>query len=173
MTKEIKEYDLRRVLGRVKKDYGFLVAGTEEECAKEFYEVETTIYRLYKDFGISDYDLQTILLITIYDLKGLIEEIEYDYTNVATEKQIKCSKEIQMKFNPFINKNILITDEAKNNLKELFTLPIQILARIHDSINIWREIKGKDGYFKMLEEMVLPLNMINKYPYALDEKYLK
>ena len=52
-------------------------------------------------------------------------------------------------------------------------MPIICLARIYDSVGFWRIKYGKDGYFRMLEEYVLPLNFIGLYPYALEECYLR
>lgn len=77
-----------------------------------------------------------------------------------------------MLFNPFINKEIQINDDAKKNLKDLFTLPIICLSRIYDSIDFWRNQYGKNGYYRMLEEMVIPIMQVGKFPFALEEKYL-
>ena len=77
-----------------------------------------------------------------------------------------------MLFNPILNKDIKINKNAKNNLKEIFILPIMCLLRIYDSIDFWRNRYGKNGYYRMLEEMVLPITYIGKQPYALEDKYI-
>ncbi len=108
----------------------------------------------------------------IYDLKGYVDNIKYDYTNIRDKKIIKYTKELEMIFNPFINKDIKITQTAKKDLKGLFTLPIICLARIYDSVDFWRSYYGKNGYFKMLEEYVVPLYELSKFKYALPFDYL-
>lgn len=77
-----------------------------------------------------------------------------------------------MLFNLFINEDIKITDVGKNNLKELFTFPIKCLLKIYDSIEFWIKNKGKEGYFRMLEEYVIDIRHIGPQPFALEDKYI-
>ena len=147
--------------------------GEEENYNPQLSYIEHQIYEVYKKIPISDYELQDAILMAIYDLKGYVDNIKYDYTNIRDKKVMKYTKNLEMLFDPFLNTEIKITDEAKKDLKGLFTLPIICLARIYDSVGFWRIKYGKDGYFRMLEEYVLPLNFIGLYPYALEECYLR
>ena len=113
-----------------------------------------------------------MISVIIYDLKGYIDNKKYDYSEIVEEKNINFAKEIECLFNPFINEEIKINEIAKKDLRELFTLPIICLNRIYDSIDFWRNRYGKNGYFRMLEEMVVPIRQIGEFPYALEEKYL-
>ncbi len=172
-TKILTNYDMPRLLSRIRKEYGEVVRGREEEYNPQLDYIEHEIYNVYKKIPISDYELQDAILMAIYDLKGYVDNKFYDYTNIRDKKVMKYTKNLEMLFDPFLNKEIKITDEAKKDLKGLFTLPIICLARIYDSVGFWRIKYGKDGYFRMLEEYVLPLNFIGLYPYALEECYLR
>lgn len=108
----------------------------------------------------------------IFDLKSIIENKIYNYENIRDEKQIRFAKKLQMLFNPFLNLDIKINDKAKNDLKELFTLPIKCLLRIYDSIDFWNQKYGKNGYYRMLEEYVLPRIYIGKHPFVLEDEFI-
>lgn len=172
-VKKLINYDLKRVISYANKQFGKIERGTEEDYNPQLNYIEHKIYEVYEKINISDYDLQTAIEITIYDLKGYVDNKIYDYTELVDKKVINYAKELQELFNPFINKDIKVNNEGKNNLKELFTLPIICLVRIYSSVDFWRNRYGKNGYFKMLKEMVIPIMQIGEFPYALEEKYLK
>ena len=180
-TKKLINYDMKRILSRVEKEFGkimvmmieeFIERGTEENYNPQLNYIEHAIYDLQLVIPISDYELQEIIPAVIYDLKGYIDNKIYDYSDILDERLIRFAKELEYLFNPFINEEIKINELAKNDLKGLFNLPIICLHRINDSIDFWRNMYGKNGYFRMLEEMVVPIMHIGEFPYALDEKYL-
>lgn len=171
-TKKLIPYDMKRILSRTEKEFGKIERGTEEDYNPQLDYIEHAIYDVYFKLQITDYELQEAIPVIIYDLKTYIDNREYDYEDITDKKVIKIAKELEKLFNPFINSEIKINKLAKEDLKGLFTLPIICLVRIYDSITFWRERYGKNGYFKMLEEMVLPIKHIGNFPYALEEKYL-
>ena len=171
-TKTLIYYDMKRVLSRVEKEYGKIEVGTEEDYNPQLRYIEEWINDLHKKIPINDYELQDTLLMAIYDLKSYVDHKIYDYEDLYDSKTITFAKSLETQFNPFLNEQIHITEEAKQDLKGLFTLPIICLARIYDSIDFWREYYGKDGYYQMLKEYVEPIKIIGEYPYALEEKYL-
>ena len=170
--KKLVRYDMKRVLSRVEKEYGKIERGTEDDYYPQLGYIEHSIYDLYDKFDISDYELQDVILACIYDLKGYVDNKVYDYTDIIDDRLIECIKEFELLFNPFVNDEIKINEKGKNDLKGLFTLPIICLDRLYYSVDFWRSRYGKNGYFRMLEEMVLGITEIGNFPYALDEKYL-
>lgn len=171
-TKKLIEYDMKRVIARAKKEFGIIVRGTEEDYNPQLNNLEHLFYIIYNELPMSNSDLQRAIEITIYDLKGVIDNIKYDYSSVADKKIIKFSKNLQMYFNPKVNKDINLTEEANNNLKKVFSLPIKCLIRVYDSIEFWYKNYGIDGYFRKLEEYVSPVLAIGEYPYILEYKYI-
>ena len=171
-TKVLTEYDMKRVLSLATKEYGKIERGEEEQYNPQIDYIEHKIYELFSKTYISDYELQEVIPMVIYDLKGYIDNKLYDYTNIRDEKLNNFAKDLEMLFNPFINPDIKINKKAKEDLKGLFTLPIICLVRINASIEFWRKAYGKDGYFKMLREMVVPIVHIGNFSYALEEEYL-
>ncbi len=172
-VKELTNYDIKRIISRVEKEFGKIEKGTEEDYNPQLNYIEYGIYEVYSKIPITDYELQEAIPVIIYDLKGYIDNKKYDYTKIEEDKIIRFAKELEYLFNPFINEDININNIARNDLKGLFTLPIICLNRIYYSIDFWRNRYGKNGYFRMLEEMVLPITQIGKYPYALEEQYLE
>lgn len=171
-TKKLIEYDMKRVIARAKKEFGIIVRGTEEDYNPQLDNLEHIIYFNYNKNSISEYELKMIIETIIYDLKSIIDNIKYDYSDIRDKKLIKFSKAIQKYFNLKLNKDIKLTVEANNNLKEVFTFPIKCLLRIYDSIDFWHNKYGTNGYFKMLEEYVSPVLAIGEYPYILEYKYI-
>lgn len=172
-VKKLIKYDMQRVLSRVEKEYGKIKRGTEEFYDPQLNYIEHTIYEIWEENPITDYELQDAICAVIYDLKGYVENKTYDYSEVLDERVVKFSRELQHLFNPFVNDEIKVNDLGKNDLKGLFTLPIICLDRIYYSVDFWRDRYGKNGYYKMLEEMVLPIFAVGEFPFALDVKYLK
>ena len=171
-VKKLNNYDIKIIISRAKKEFGFIPRGEEELYNPQLDYLEHFIYDIYKEISISDNELQEVIALIIYDVKGLIENKIYDYENIVNSNQITFAKRLQMLFNPILNKDIKINKNAKNNLKEIFILPIMCLLRIYDSIDFWRNRYGKNGYYRMLEEMVLPITYMGKQPYALEDKYI-
>lgn len=171
-VKKLVNYDLKRVISRADKEFGKIARGEEDFYNPQLDYIEHAIYEINSKIPISDYELQEVISIIIYDLKGYIENKEYDYEDIVDENVIKFSLELEMLFNPFINKDIKVSEEGMSNLENLFTLPIRCLSRIYTSIDFWRGRYGKDGYYRMLEEMVMPITYVGEFPYALAEEYL-
>ena len=169
-TKKLNEYDMKRIISRAKKEFGIIVRGTEDNYNPQLDNLEHVIYFTYYKNPITDLELKMVIEIIIYDLKSIIDNINYDYKDIRDKKLIKFSKEIQKYFNPKINRSIKLTDEANNNLKEVLSFPIKCLLRIYDSIDFWHNRYGSNGYFRMLEEYVLPIISIGKYPFILEYK---
>lgn len=169
---KLKEYDLKRVISRARKEYGYIERGTEEDYNPQLDYMEHKIYEVHEKIPISDRSLQVALIVAIYDLKSIVDDKKYDYTDIVDKDIIEFSKDLQMLFNPYINKEIYINKNSCKSNKELFVLPIKCLLRIYDSIDFWHDRYGMNGYYKMLEEFVLMRNFIGNYPYALEEEYL-
>jgi len=171
--KILTEYDMKRVIKRAEIEFGKIKKGTEKLYEPQLNNLEHALYAVYKNNKISDRELQQCIAMIIYDLKSKIDNIDYDYSNIREERLIKFCHDLEMSFNPFINKEIKLTSDAYNNLKEVFKRPIMALLRIYDSIDIWRELYGIDGYFRMLTEYVLPFYMVGEYPYILEYQYIE
>lgn len=172
-VKTISNYDMKRILGRIPKEFGKIEKGMEENYNPQLDYIEQAIYEINTKIPISDYELQEAIIVIIYDLKSYIDDITYDYKEIVDEKVIEFAKTFQQLFNPFINNNIKVNTKGISNLNHLFKLPIICLCRIYDSIDFWRNLYGKNGYFKMLKKMVVPIKQVGKFPYALEEQYLE
>ena len=120
----------------------------------------------------NDLELKMVIEMIIYDLKSFIDNIDYNYQNIQDKKLIRFSKTLQKWFNSYVNKDITLTEEGYNNLKDVFTLPIKCLLRIYDSIEFWHDRYGNNGYYRMLEEYVLPIFSVGDYTYILEYKYI-
>lgn len=176
-VKELKNYDMTRVISRAKKEFGTIIRGTEEEYNPGLGYLEHAIYEIYTENPITDTELKEVIEMIIYDLKGKIDNIEYDYKNIRKVNQIEFAKDLEQLFNPFINENIKknlkqINLDNSDDLRKLFTFPIMCLLRIYDSIDFWNNHKGKNGYYRMLEELVIPIMQIGEHPFALEDQYL-
>ena len=171
-VKVLKEYDMKRVISRAKKEFGIIIRGHEEEYNPQLNNLEHVIYKTYKKITISDRELQQCIEMIIYDLKSIIDNIDYNYKDIRDKKLIDFSKELEKYFNPLINKDIKIDEDSYKDIKEIFILPIKCLLRIYDSIDFWNKRYGNNGYYKMLKEYVIPLYAMSNYPYIIDYYYI-
>ena len=91
-TKKLINYDMKRILSRVEKEFGKIERGTEENYNPQLNYIEHAIYDLQLVIPISDYELQEIIPAVIYDLKGYIDNKIYDYSDILYEILIRFYK---------------------------------------------------------------------------------
>ena len=101
-VKILKEYDMKRVISRAKKEFGIIIRGHEEEYNPQLNNLEHAIYNTYKKIPIRDRELQQCIEMIIYDLKSIIDNIDYNYKGIVEKKLINFSKELQKYFNPIL-----------------------------------------------------------------------
>lgn len=176
-VKELSNYDMSRVISRARKEFGTIKKGTEELYDPGLNYLEREIYSIYKDIPITDFELREVIEMIIYDLKGKIERKRFDYSKIRDEKKQEFSRRLELLFNPFENDNLKadlrnVNLERKEDLQAMFTFPIKCLLRIYDSIEFWHKQKGINGYYRMLEEYVLPIYAVGRHPYVLEDEYI-
>lgn len=178
IKKELRSYDLKRIISRAKKEYGIIPKGTEDDYNPQLDYIEHFIYKIYESIPITDTSLRTVIEIVLYDVKTVVEKTEYDYSKIVTKEEISFAQSLRTIFDPMCNENIknLLKNVDLNkteDLKKLYEFPVKCLLRIYDSIEFWNKFYGKNGYYRMLEEMVLPTKFIGIQPYALDDQYIE
>ena len=175
MKKEViklEEHNMSRVISRAKKDYGFIERGSEDFYNPQLDYLEHWIYEIYEEIPINDRELKEVIEMIIYDIKSIVEDKSYDYKDIRSYEQCRFAYNLEYIFNPFVNSNIKLNEDGKENIKDVFTLPVMCLLRIYDSIEFWNKRYGKNGYYKMLEEYVFPKTCVGRHPYALYDEYL-
>lgn len=176
-TKVLINYDLKRGLTYAKKEFKLINKGTEEFYNPQLNNMEHYIYNEYERIPISDNSLKTVIEIIIAKVRSKINDFNYDFSEVATKEELTFAEGLMHYFDPFKNKDILdslknIDINNPNDLQKLYNLPIACLIRIYDSIDFWHQKYGNNGYYRMLEEMVLPIMEIGNHPYILNDDYI-
>lgn len=85
-VKILKEYDMKRIISRASKEFGTIKRGYEDNYNPQLNNLEHAIYNTYKRIAISDRELQSVIEMIIYDLKGLIDNIDYNYNLNSLQK---------------------------------------------------------------------------------------
>jgi len=175
--KVLKFYDLTRIVSRINKEYGS-IEGYEEYYNPQLDLLEHYIYEIWEEIPLKDTEIILVLQMILFDLKGAIENKEYDYKEFLTKEIKKYKVKLECYMNPFKNnelKKVLkgVNLEDKEDLKDLFDYPLKFLARIIESIELWRKERGANGYLNMLEEMVISYHHgVSKHPYILEDCFI-
>ncbi len=171
-------FDLKRVISRANKEFGEITKGSEELYNPQLDMLEHYIYNIWDQYYLSDFDFKDVISMIIYDIKTIIEDKDYNYDSLASSSQLTFIRELRGTFDPFVNESIknrlqFIDLSNKSDLKKLYTLPVICLTRIYESVDFWHQMYGKDGYFRMLEEMVLPFMCLGNHPFILEDEFIK
>lgn len=88
-------------------------------------------------------------------IDGYLRDIEYDFTFIENEGNIKLCKALQYVFDPFENSEIkeaiidIYGNLKKESLREYFDPSIKCLIRISESVEFWK-LKGIECYFDFI-----------------------
>ncbi len=96
-------------------------------------------------------------------MKSIIHDIEFDYGDLVEEQQVLFITKLEYYFNSFLNLELMecltgVDLDNRSDAEKLFIFPVKCLLRIYDSIEFWHKQKGRNGYFRMLEEFVYSLS---------------
>lgn len=156
----IDAYKLKRIAGRIKKEYGGIVHGDEESYLEFLGFFEKFFYNYYLSYMINSNDVRTIAGMLFYRISGFLKDETYDFTDVAGEDLISMVDMVEYTLYADViveqeHKDIamvksLIENSQKN--KDMIITYLKALIRISESIDVWEKRFGSDGYLKYLED---------------------
>lgn len=161
MTKKINRYNFDRISSRMSQKFGTIKKGDEEDHALLLFPMESNMLKLHRENGKRDsrraIEAIHICLLTI---DGYLTDTEYEFGNLMSEENDALAKGLLMSFDPFTNEEIReALDEnydldSKEDLERYFQEPVKCLLRLEKSIEMWNKVRGNDGYFNYIEDLM-------------------
>jgi hypothetical protein len=158
---KVKKYNLERDPKRLTKEFGTIKRGEEEKYSQILYTIESNLLKLYRQDKKRDSTeaLDAINMALLY-INSYINELEYDFSLVANDRNTALCEGIKMAYDPYENSEIYDIIHTDYNLdsiegkKAYFATPAKSLLRIKDSVEMWMEKRGSNGYFDFLEGQI-------------------
>jgi small nuclear ribonucleoprotein (snRNP)-like protein len=154
-TKVVNQYDLDRISSRMKKSFGSIPKGQEENYSFILSAMEGNMLKLHRQNpNRSGRQALIAIQMALLTVDGYIRQVEYDYSSHVEPKNQDLLHGLLMSFDPFTNKEIqeiVIQEDGSFNAKKYFETPIKCLIRIEDSIKLWTKERGSKGYFTFIE----------------------
>lgn len=161
MKKKINRYNFDRISSRMSQKFGTIKKGDEEDHALLLLPMESNMLKLHRENGKRDsrraIEAIHICLLTI---DGYLTDTEYEFGNLMSEENEALAKGLLMSFDPFTNEEIReALDEnydldSKEDLERYFQEPVKCLLRLEKSIEMWNKVRGNDGYFNYIEDLM-------------------
>ncbi len=161
-TVKVNNYKMEKIADKMAKKFGKIKRGEENEYTFELFTMESNlmkIHRVHPNFK----SRRVIDAINIFLLKidaYLSDGIEYDFSKLIDDGTEAYLEALQLSCDPLYNGELQdITKENydldnKEDLNELFTIPVKCLLRIKKSVELWIKKGGINGYFNFLETQI-------------------
>lgn len=151
-------YNLDRISTRMKKDFGTIPNGQEENYAFILSAMEGNLLKLHRqDPNRSGRRALTAIQMALLTVDGYIKQVEYDFSSHALPENQALLHGLLMSFDPFTNKDVheVVMKEFNSfDARNYFEIPIKCLLRIEKSIKLWSKKSGSNGYFTFIENQM-------------------
>lgn len=150
---KVNRYQFDSIVSKTKKEINPISRGQEEEFYFDYLAlVEIQVHKFQLKYDLKGRQVMEILRIVLFDIKSILDQQEYDYTNWEEDHYRECADSIETLFLP--EKNPDLKNKLKQMLcltKEYFEMARKCIVRVHESVEQWTEDFGADGYFHFIE----------------------
>lgn len=157
----VKQYDLDRIPSRMKKNFGSIPKGQEENYSFILSAMEGNMLKLHRqDPDRSGRQALIAIQMALLTVDGYIRQIEYDFSNHVEPENQALLHGLLMSFDPFTNEEIqeiVMKEDDTFDTRKYFEIPIKCLIKIEDSIKLWTKERGSQGYFTFIENHMGPM----------------
>lgn len=156
--KTVNTFDLDRISSRMKKDFGKIPKGKEENYAFMLSAMEGNMLKIYRQNpDCTGRHALTAIQMALHTVDGYVRQMEYDFSSHAEPENQALLHGVLMSFDPFTNKEIhevVMKEDASFDARKYFEVPVKCLIRIEDSIKLWTKERGSQGYFTFIENQM-------------------
>lgn len=170
----VERYQFDRIISKTKQMISPIRHGEENE--HYFYTLailEIKLFDLHKRYGLNGRQAQDIIKIILFDIKGSVEDENYDCSKYKGDNYSDCLFEIEQLFMP--DKNPKLCRALKKSVvfdDDYYEFPRKHLIRIYESIEQWTKEGGINGYFDFICPYI-GTEIVTKKKFLVDEAYLK
>ena len=161
-AEEITAYQLKKMPGKLRKEYGFIEHGDEENYIDGLAAYENNLLSISNLYQLNSRQLREVVEVWMYQLYGSLHHQTYDYRNAVEEEIIETAIILSFYADPFQNPQLLedlkqqypdVDDTKEEIIPSIFKMAFLLLGRIHDSINFWEKEYGSNGYITYLKSV--------------------
>lgn len=170
----VNRYQFDSIVSKTKKTITPIIRGEEDG---EYFEylaiVEILLSRFHKNFGINGRQAKEIIQLVLYDIKGVADGVEYDCSKWTEECYYICADIIEQCILP--EKNPKLKAQLKDDVvldDDYFEFARAVLIRIHESVTLWTNENGSQGYFNFISGF-LGIEILTTKEFLVEDYYLK
>lgn len=161
MKKIVDPVLLDRISSRMSKTFGQIHKNEMEEYYHELMAMEFNLLKLHRqDPSRNSRRAKEAIKYSLLTIDGTLRDVHYDFGTTFTKETEALLHGLLYSFDPFYSQEIGEVLEKKMDLKnkdvlkEYYTRPVQCLLKLEESIDLWIEQLGSNGYFRFLEDVI-------------------
>lgn len=161
----MNQYQFEQIIRRTSKRFGKIPKGGENPYNTFFFTIEGNLLKVNRAHPECDSRcmLEAIPL-ALWAMEDRLEGRHSDTSAFENPENLLLKHAILMAFDPFTNEEVaaLVRERTGSDtpdqavLNRIYGIPAKVLVRLQESVKIWMEIKGLDGYFVYLRGSIGP-----------------
>ncbi|GEM_PF-283311 len=161
-TEKINSYKFHQVASGMKKEYGSIRKGEEDDYLFELLPMEQAILKFYVKSEhriISDMKVMEAIKICLFRIRGYLAGVRYDFGKLVEPESMELADYLAKTFDPFLVEEIRAIAaqhygiENNEGLRKFFEIPVKCLIRILDSVEDHSRM-GVRGYLEFINGLI-------------------
>lgn len=153
-------YQFEKIFSRMKKEFGMLKREEPAHIIQLLYVIEGNALKIHRKFPSSNSRrMREAVALALFSIQDKYTGATTDTSQFRNEDNERLEKAILMAFDPFTNEQVscLFSEQldgqepTKEILKEYYKHACRCLVKIADSVSLFIENLGSDGYFQFME----------------------
>lgn len=161
MNKRVDSVLLARISSRMAKTFGRISDDELDNYMGLLMTLESNLLRIHRqDPSKNSRRAKEAIQYSLLTIDGYLRDIQYEFGINFSEEIEALHYGLMMSFDPLTSREIqLFLGERldvtnKEALKQFYTEPIRCLLRLENSMDLWMQQIGPNGYFKFLEDTI-------------------
>ena len=158
MAVKINQYKFGKICGEMAQRFGRIQKGEEQNYEVVFFPMESNALKVHRKYpSSSGRRMSEAVTLALFQVKQYLTGEKYDLGTFETEDNKRLVHALLMAFDPFTNDEIRAllgksyNLEDKEVLTEYYKVTVLCLIRMKDSVDLWENEWGLDGYFSYVE----------------------
>lgn len=161
-AEEVTAYQMKKICGKIKKEFGSIPAGKEDPYMFELAYLETELLEVANKMDFHSRQIRVLVELWMFIMYGSLRDITYDFRNVAGVDLIESANYLNSYSNPLYSEDVKekaqeshpdIDFSLTENVEVLYETNFKVLVKIHESIDFWEKELGSDGYLTYLKRI--------------------
>lgn len=161
-AEEVNAYQMKKICGKIKKEFGSIPMGKEEPYMMELAFLETELLEVANRMDVHSRQIRVLLELWMFIMYGTLRDITYDFRKAADVDLIESAYYLNAYSNPLYNQDFKKKEQGLHpnvdfslmeNIEVLFETNFKVLVKIHESIDFWEKELGSDGYLTYLKRI--------------------